>query len=389
MQRVHESRGLSNTPAERTGSLTNKLPNLRILLDWLGFTVLDEEVSVINVLEIFEDYLGIQKEAWSPGRRNYEGYQDSFVFENINIYFNGSQNQGIHCDITGQGCRFIEILFQKLGVQEYNWYNFIRKLRVHDEVKFTRIDIACDDFFGYFTAEQLLEKLLKGEVKSKFKNWHPDGRYDFNGKIKNGLTLYFGSPQSRLQATIYEKNKQLGLDYFWTRTELRFQHQRAEDIANAIIYNCNPNQDNTQDVGIVFAGVLKEYLTFLEPSETDSNKRRWKTSPFWENFLSGIKPIRFASCLPDRDITKIHNWWERQISKSLTMLTYAYHDNNPDWLRELFELGRSKLTEEDKRIIADYRRLVDSPSVTKQLENDIFTQKNESSSHEDSSDFEI
>lgn len=397
---VLESLGHSNTQAERTGLPTVKNQPLRILIDWLGFSITHEEYSIANVLELFEHYLGIEKDVWQAGRKNYEGYQDSVVFENINIYYNGSKEQGIHVDITGQGCRFVEILFeklrvqaqkprvqgQKLGVQVGDWVTFIRMLRVHEEVKFTRIDIACDDFHGYFTAEMVYEKLLRGECKSKFKSWRPHGSYDFNGKNKSGLTLYFGSAESRLQCTIYEKDKQLGLDYFWLRTELRFKKQRAEDIANTIIFQCDQEADKTKDIGIIFAGVLKEYITFLEPSETDSNKRRWKTSPFWSNFLAGVEPMRFASCLPDRDIQKIHSWWERQVSKSLAMLSYAFHDNYEQWLKELFELGKTKLKSEDLRIIEDYRRMVRwrNESPPNLLENGIFTQKNESSGQEDS-----
>ena len=33
-------------------------------------------------------------------------------------------------------------------------------------------------------------------------------------------------------------------------------------------------------------------IRFVEPSATDSNKRRWKKSIWWEDFLEGIEPIQ-------------------------------------------------------------------------------------------------
>lgn len=378
-----DSRGPSNTPAERTGFQLAPYRELRILIDWLGFTFTDENYSVINVLEVFEYYLGIPQNVWQPGRKFYEGYANSFVFENINIYYDGDKTQGIHCDITGQGCRFIELIYQKLRVQD-GWFYFMKNLRVHENVKFTRIDIACDDFFGFFTLDMIYDKLMKGEAKSKFKSWYPDGRFNFKGENTSGLTLNFGSKESRFQCQMYEKSKQLGLDYFWNRIELRYKHQRAEDIVKAIMQHCNPENDKTEDIGLIFASSLKDYLTFLEPSETDSNKRRWKVSPFWKDFLDGVEPRSFASALPDRDIAKIHIWWERQISKSLAILTLAYHDNNPDFMEKMFKDGVSKLTKEDMRIIEDYRRMVKwkNEYLYKQLETNIFTQTNENKKNE-------
>lgn len=383
--------GPSNTQAERTENHLTRVNDLRILIDWLGFTFNAEECSVLNVLEVFQHYLGIPQNVWNVGRKNYEGYADSFTFENINIYYNGLESQGIHVDITGQGCRFLEIIFAKLRVQENGWFQFIKNLYVHEKVKFTRVDLACDDFYGYFTLDQLLDKLYKGEAKSKFKSWHPDGRFNFDGENKTGLSIYYGSEDSRLQCLMYEKGKQLKLDYFWNRTELRFKKQRAEDIVTQIILRCDPDKERTEDIGLIFASTLKDYLTFLEPSETDTNKRRWKTSFFWETFLAGVEPKKFASQLPDRDIGKIHMWWERQVSKSLAMLTLAYHDNNEDFLKELYQLGLKKMKPEDFRIIEDYRRWTKyrNSSLYKQLETDIFTQKEKESSAEDSSDKEI
>lgn len=383
--KLGDSLGLSNTQAERTSLLDGGSPQkYRVLLDWLGFSFVGENVGIYDVLSFFEKSLSIKMDSWLDGRSNYQGYAQSYVYENINIYFNGAQNQGIHVDITGQGCRYIEIIFEKLGVQFNNWYSFLEKLCVH-EVNFSRIDIACDDFSETFNLEMILQKMFRGEVKSKFKSWRPDGCYNYNGENRTGITIYHGSTQSRVQCVMYEKNKQLGLDYSWNRTELRFLKTRANDIVNLILKLCDKKSEVTHDIGIIFAGVLKEYLTFLEPNPNDSNKRRWKVSPFWEDFLSGIEPLKFASCLPDRSIQKMYAYWERAMAKSLTMLTYSLHDNKPEFLADLFKIGKTKLKKEDMRIIEEYRRLVDFEKSNKNKLDDpiiVYTEKRPSDESE-------
>lgn len=362
----NESPGQSNTWAQRTDhhlpsaeraeTQLTKHRQVRILLDWLGFSLDTEFWSAELVKKFFEFHAGISLYSWQEGRKNYEGYADSFVFENINIYYNGAENQGIHVDITGQGCRYIETQFQKLGVHEYNWFKFITDLQAAD-AGFTRVDIACDDFHGFFNVPQLLQKCLAGEVTSKFKSWRPDGNWSMDGK-PNGITLYFGSAVSRINVVFYEKHKQLGISQEWTRTEIRFKKDRAEEFIKLFTFQ-NHEEGQAYDIGVIFASILKDYITFRERSETDSNKRRWVVSPFWDEFLEGIEKLRLASALPDRSIQKTRFWIDKQVSKSFAKMFFAYQDipQFENWLREILEDGLTKLTDQDLAIINEFRRL--------------------------------
>lgn len=361
MNKVSVCRAYSNTPAQHTTIQLEKTKGLRILIDWLGFTVSNDSWSLDLLLEYFQKTLNISKTFWKEGRRNYEGYAQSLVFENINVYYNGAENQGLHVDITGQGCRFLDTIYQKLGIQSQklpiqadnfhrSWHDLFDDLRNYD-LKFTRIDIACDDFLGFFTASHIFNKCLAGEVTSKFKNWRPDGKWNMDGET-NGITVYFGSPQSRISCTFYEKNKQLNLPFHWTRTELRFKHERAESLVDLIL------QENPQyDLGYIFAGVLKDYITFRDASDKDSNKWRWDTSIFWNNFLAAIPRLQLSNAPPDRSIEKRRGWIDKQVSKSIACLVLAYEGYDNQWLRDVFEDGAKKLTSEDYKMIEEFRRL--------------------------------
>lgn len=381
-----KSGGLSNTPAQHT----DRTGKQKVLLDWVGFTFLSEEFSIGAALEVFEKLLGIPIEAWNNGRRHYEGYANSKNFENINIYYEGASDQGIHVDITGQGCRFIEVLFQKLRipilasksvvreVEDMDWNLFLSYIDSMD-TKFTRIDVALDDFSETFTVPYIFQKLLKGEVRMKFKSWSPDGYFGADGQAKAGMTLYFGSDVSRIQVVMYEKAKQLGRsDEKWTRTEIRFKHERANEFIK--LFLAQNETENFFEMGVIAAAILKDYITFLDTNPKDSNKWRWKVSPFWEDFLKGIKPLKLASALPDRSILKTRQWIDKSISKSFATLFFAYQGINDQWLREVFDEGKKKLTIRELQMIEEFRRTFESEvaaTIDGAIETTGYTKANE------------
>ncbi|MEI2442646.1 replication initiation factor domain-containing protein [Priestia megaterium] len=385
-----EQPGLSNTPVVRTSSVPTSPASLRILIDWLGFTFKSDETRVSDVLAFFEDYLGINPKWFKPGRKNYEGYANSLVFENINIYYQGALNQGIHVDLTGQGCRYLDFIYEKLRVQDekflnkhgklrvHNWYDMLELLWCMEDVSFTRLDIACDDFHGYLDIMHMFKKCLDGELTMKFRSWSPNGKFDSDGH-SHGLTLYFGSKQSDIQCRIYEKGKQLKVDYHWNRVELQFSKRRCEEMVKQILSNKN------MEIGVHFAGVLKNYLTFRVPNEKDSNKRRWPVATWWDNFLRGVPRLQIASALPDRSIVKSKKWIDEQVSRTIARLFFAYQDISDDWMADVLKSGMMKLDEEDLRMIEEFRRLYGKNAQKVLKENFAFTQEKTSTAENNGS----
>ncbi len=42
------------------------------------------------------------------------------------------------------------------------------------------------------------------------------------------------------------------------------------------------------EIGELVRSIMNEYLCFLVPSKTDTNKRRWMVWGFWSNFLGNV-----------------------------------------------------------------------------------------------------
>ena len=65
------------------------------------------------------------------------------------------------------------------------------------------------------------------------------------------------------------------------RVELQLRDSRAEEFSKI-----------PMTVGEAFAGVLLNYLRFVEPDETDTNKSRWQTADYWYALIGDVGRIK-------------------------------------------------------------------------------------------------
>jgi phage replication initiation protein len=242
-----------------------KLDHL-ILFDWLSFTAKhhtrDSLIELLGLTDVkFEEIKG----------RN--GWTHASYYDGISIHYGGDFHEGVFCNMSGQGCRS----FESFGC--WDWQSLFVHLRSADTYHVTRLDVACDERLGLFDLKKMREKSLKGEFVSKLA-WGKE-ETSFHDEA---ITLYFGSPQSLIRFRIYDKAKERGREEegHWVRFEIQLRDERASAFMDKL---------QLHTVGALFAQVVNNYLRFVEPSETDSNKRRWETSPFWYNFVGMVGKI--------------------------------------------------------------------------------------------------
>jgi phage replication initiation protein len=322
----------SNTGAQSTGQ--------RILIDWFAFTL-------PHGSDIFE-VIGIPGREWVPIETKALGYDRMYMHGQMKVYQSEREDMGTHCEFSGNACREYEFFFDS------KWIELIRRIRANNG-QFSRIDLAIDDFDGMFTLEQIEKKVKNSELISYFRKGRILIEYNLSDKDNLGKTIYFGSPQSRIRIRMYDKaieqllkdqssreaeaiqqeakakvpqterkaNKQLREEQYrqerlnhkqtWNRTEIQSRDERADAIADYILANL--------PLGQVVYGVIKNYLNFVEPSQTDSNKSRWQISPFWENFLGTIEELKLTTEKIQNSIKRIKNWIIKQVAPSLALLS--------------------------------------------------------------------
>lgn len=313
--------------------------DLKCLVDWCEFTI-----PISLPFETCFTLLGVpfDEDNWNlETDRKLLGYSRLYRNGHMAVMTEGTPEMGHHVLLSGQGCRELELYTGD------RWKDLFADV-VALGGKFSRLDIAIDDFYGYFTIEHLIEKIKAGELQSKFKRARRIEDMIISTGETAGNTLYYGRGTSDIQIRMYEKNHEQKMTDsipFWNRTEL----QMRKDIAFAFALEY-VNSDKL--LGTLAKGVLSQYITFRDTDLSQQNKSRWPISQFWLDFIGNVEKVKLATKKPDRSIEKIENWLEHQVSKSLALITLV--DGNK--INELVMKAYPKLDEQDEVILENHLR---------------------------------
>lgn len=333
----YSNRGVENTSQN----------GLRALVDWLQVTF----KNVQNITDII-DFLGLEKDWFLDTTFGNYGYDRSLRFGHISIYYYSYptgrvEGSYFHLEMTGQGCREYEEL------SKYDWITFFELLVMLD-VNITRLDLAIDDFKGYFTLKKLAKKIKNEELISKFKRCKRIEDILIKDGSTVGETLYFGRSSSDIQVRIYDKfaqqltlGKEMDKDITcWIRTEVQMRDKRALQAVFELI-------NNIQNVGATVQGILRNYIKFVDKKEDDSNKSRWPISKFWLKFLNNVEPLKLTLVAPDKTIQQAHSWMKKGVAPTLSMVFEAFGDNQ-EMIDDLITLGKENRSKKHELMLARY-----------------------------------
>lgn len=285
------------------GFLENKN---NILFDWLSFTShVDSVHSVIQLLGLGDCNI--------PWETTYgiHGYRDRFHFDGININFNGfREDMGIFVEMSGQGCRRFE---ESSNIDFIKLFNLISDT---DSYNITRLDIAYDDYEKILNLNKIIKDLHKFNFVSKFQE--KSIRIEEHAG-HSGQTVYLGSNKSAVMFRIYDKKFERNRDDLehWVRFEIQLRQERASAFVHQLL-------KNEFTIGQGFFGVVNNYIRFVSPSFTDSNKRRWELRPYWSKFLQYIDSIQlYTSHNTEYNLMRCENYVHKQCSNSIECLVNA------------------------------------------------------------------
>lgn len=348
-------------PYTNRGAQNTSGGGLRACVDWLQVTFL----GTSNPLDVIT-VLGMNERDFETKEVGKFGYKFHMRNGHLAIYYSDDLPH-CHLEITGQGCREYE------SRKIYDWTELLGMILMLDRVNITRLDLAVDDFQGYFKIQTLYQKLRRSHARSKFKTY----RYMTKGKIServvSGHTVYLGDPSSRLMIRFYDKllerlSKGVEVEeglVCWNRTEIQLRDERAKMAAVMIALE-------EENIGSLISGILRNYINFVNPKknkkgEIDSNKSRWPISDFWLAFTNAAEPIKLTQVAPDRTIESTKDWYEKQITPTMALLLEAYGDNQ-DMLDRWIKEGSERYSDRHKEMLKRFRE-------EKQLTDDILSEK--------------
>ncbi|MCU7557634.1 replication initiation factor domain-containing protein [Macrococcus capreoli] len=337
----------SNTGAERT----NK-SELSACVDWVQVTFHHPPISAI-INEVLK--LPITHFKDEPGGAY--GYNRKIRYSKLKIYYSDTRNDmGKHFELTGSACREFEHHLQNLNM---TWQDFF-KLCLEYGGKFTRIDIAIDDYVTYLSIPALIKKIDSGECVSKFKLAKIiQGKNIANGGNR-GSTLYIGSEKSNLFCRFYEKNyeqsykRNIPVEDIgpWNRYELQVRNKKAVVLVDVLTKETN--------IAYVIRQILNESVRFVsKPASNDSNRKRWPVYRPWAIFIGKASKIKLTMKPEIKSIQDNINWLIKQVSTTLETVLTAEKvaenlglTNDTDYLSLVLE--NANLKEEHEQRITNY-----------------------------------
>lgn len=209
---------------------------------------------------------------------------------------------GVWVEMSGQGCRTFETL-SRVGWDAL--FSFIDT----NHLKITRLDVAFDDHSGILNIRDIVEDTQEGNFVSKSDYWE-------TVLSSKGSTVQIGSPQSKVLVRIYDKarERRCSEGTHWVRVEIQLRDDRAIQFTKI-----------PMSIGEAFSGVLLNYLRYVIPDDTDTNKWRWMMRPYWINMLEVVTPISiYTAPGMDYNIDRCREYVVNQAGNAIDCLIRIY-----------------------------------------------------------------
>lgn len=297
---------------------------------WRAFTV--KEVCTM---------LGSLGEKAKRMEKGMHGYNTHHVTAaGVKILSDGNADMGVHVIISGQTCqRLSEVqAFVKNVLDEFG--------------KFTRVDLAVDEYTGKLPLVKMIKKCKKGECSSCLRSWSVIESGLISDGSSTGRTLYLGSRESDVMARAYDKWLQLRskgypknlLPKSWIRFELEIKGAAAINTAKLIAAG-------ELSLSEITFGLIKRYVNFKDAK--GPRKDRWKVSEWWADWLGSVSALSVAKSKPVTTIERRMKWFRKQCAPSMVMVMDCH---GSEYMTELWKAGNLRITDKQQQEVETYKK---------------------------------
>ena len=333
---------------------------LYIRVDWLEFTFTEFSCysSIHDKFNFIFSNIGMDMELFNEVGKGGIGYKRSLkhIHENICIYFDGTEDMGIHIRCSGTAVSYMlnqykekfvcdtpfgkgyEFPFDDVSLLLSSFLSCVLKYG-----HFTRIDLAIDDVgASFFTVNDVFNLVDNNQVSSRFRKWQNLKSASFTeGCI--GHTIYFGSRESDVFLRVYEKSYEQKIDSFnWTRWEFEIKHGKSDVLAREL--------STGTSIATAALGLLNNYIRFIKRDST--NVSMCSALPLWESFINGVSKLRLTLAPEQKTIEDKKRWIQKQCMPTIAGLVVAT-GGDISFLRDNLETHFERLKEKDKKLFTD------------------------------------
>ena len=307
----------------------------RYMVDYFRFTLHNE----IDVYFVAKEFFGfdIMPKPETTSFMKYEllyRYGDIwFLGFNSSYSENGEDKNRITIQLSGQGCRQLEVYLENENI---TWIDFIEKIqkRYGNDFSVTRIDIAVDEMVqedskDNFDLSSIVTRYYNQEIVSPcLRNFSfvGGGGFDFENPLeienRQGLSIYLGSRQSEMYFNFYEKRYEIAkkegisvsdsvrLFGIWNRYEVRFSQGKARSFITEVLEGA----EIAELTRSIFQGAIQIY------DGTDEHGFRMYDSK-WQSLFGNDEAIRLSVSPEPYSVERTIRWLVERVSNSLVYVS--------------------------------------------------------------------
>lgn len=289
------------------------------------------------------------------GVRNGQGYHNSgYGIKGILLAWNepGKESKG-----APNGSMLFSIPGRALsGVTQRRLWELFHTLEKY-EVKYTRVDVAIDDYSKSISYRQMRAAIDERQVVGVDTAWD-ETRHSMSGKYK-GFTLCFGARDSNAHFRYYDKDAESNGLVKAYRLEGEFKNELAQALIKE--YLSIPVGQYDELASQLLAGVVVKKIDFLErPKKAgEKNKSRRKRLDWWQAFKDRIgAEIKLGITYKDPTLQATANWVKRSVAPTLAVLRQVLGTLDfRAWLDNVIDEKASNLTAQSEAKIEVWKRL--------------------------------
>lgn len=255
----------------------------RILIDWFSFScrtaTKEDIVELLDMQDVqFENIFGCN------------GYSDRLYYEGVSIHYGSSGStrfgqpiQGVWLEMSGKGCR----TFERYGSGDWvKLFCFVSKNK--DFCTVNRLDLAYDDFLGFLDMSKLVDDTENLNFVSKFRSPAEVIKSIDLTTGEVGCTINHGRKGSDTFIRIYDKRFEQHIQdicQHWVRSEIMLRHDRAATAVYLLL---------EKDVDELYFLIMNNYLRYIQPQTSDSNRWRIPQAEHWKKFSESVTTYRIS-----------------------------------------------------------------------------------------------
>lgn len=296
-----------------------------IVVDWLSVSCNTSGIGFHHLVRC----LGMENLNWIHKEGSYRSYAKRAEWGKITIHYTPQDyediqdtNYNIGCllDMSGQGCREYESFGRGDWALLITGFRELRQAGI--DVRFTRLDIAYDDFRGFLPIEHISLQAQRLEFTGLAKRSSVTYSADKHDIEHIGQCVIHGSRSSNTLLRIYNKRveRQRYDIPHWVRCEVQMRKESAERFLDLA---CSGGYTG---LGDLFYGVVYNLIQYRIPNPGESNKSRWALAPWFTDWCTDVKKISLWST---KDV---------EYNKS-RMDEYAYTQNHNHTIAEIMMDG--------------------------------------------------